>query len=239
MASTLVLGSTGMTGSYILSALLAHKPSSISSVATISRRTPKQSGNNMSPSTSFHTEADTSKWGSLIPNDIAAPQILFSSLATTRAAAGGFDKQYALEHDLNVSLARTAKESGTKIYVLISGSGANDKAYFAYPRMKGEIERDVLALEFDHTVILRPGLIGGRREESRPAEAVIRWIADAMGKISGGLLKDFWTQDADVIGRAAVRVGLRAQRGELAGKRTILSGKDILELGRAEITAEE
>lgn len=105
--------------------------------------------------------------------------------------------------------------------------------------MKGEIERDVLALEFDHTVILRPGLIGGRREESRPAEAVIRWIADAMGKISGGLLKDFWTQDADVIGRAAVRVGLRAQRGELAGKRTILSGKDILELGRAEITAEE
>lgn len=225
-----------MTGSHILTVLLAHKSSTVSSVSTISRRAPKTSSATGGPSTQFHTETDTSKWTSILPSP--SPQIIFSALATTRAAAGGFDKQYKLEHDLNIELARKAKDSGTKTYVLISSSGANDSSYFGYPKMKGEIERDVLALDFDHTVIVRPGLIGGRREESRPAEAVIRWIADAMGKVSGGLLKDFWTQDADVIGRAAVRAGLRAQKGEF-GKKTILYGRDILELGRAEITAEE
>lgn len=105
--------------------------------------------------------------------------------------------------------------------------------------MKGDIERDILALDFPHTVILKPGLIGGRREESRPAEAALRWFADKAGAVSGGLLKDSWTQDADVIARAAVRAGLKAQKGELPGKSTILQGKDIMELGRQPLTEEE
>ena len=132
-----------------------------------------------------------------------------------------------------------SREAGTDVCVVISSNGANAKSYFAYPKMKGELEKAVKSLGFKNTVILRPGLIGGRRKESRPAEAVIRWIADALGAISGGRLKDFWTQDADVIARAAVRAGLRAQRGELTGKSTILSGREIMDLGRQPLTEEE
>lgn len=100
--------------------------------------------------------------------------------------------------------------------------------------MKAEIERDVLALDFAHTVIVRPGLISGRREESRPAEAVIRRIADVFGAVSGGRLKDFWAQDADVIARASVRAALKAKAGEYDGngKVTYLHAKEIMELGR-------
>lgn len=169
-------------------------------------------------------------------------QIMFSALATTRGAAGGFEKQYALEHDLNIELARAARsrtDSPTSTYVLISGAHPNSSSSFGYVRMKGDIERDILALDFSHTVILRPGLIGGRREESRPAEAALRWLADGLGTISGGMLKDFWTQDADVIARAAVRAGLKAQKGEYQEKSTILHGKEILQLGRQPLTEEE
>lgn len=255
MASTLVLGSTGMTGSHILNTLLS-LPSQVSSITTISRRLPPQLGNAnntpTSPKVISHVEKDTSKWESLVAassstsaassSTSAPPQILFSALATTRGAAGGFDKQYALEHDLNISLAKAARghsSAPTNTYVLISSASASTDSRIGYTRMKGEIERDILALDFHHTVILRPGLIGGRREESRPAEAVIRWIADGLGMISGGRLKDFWTQDADVIGRAAVRAGLRAHRGELPGKSTTLYGKDIMDLGRHPLTKEE
>ena len=164
---------------------------------------------------------------------------MISSLATTRAAAGGFDTQYKLEHDLNIELATTAKKAGSQVYVLISAAHADPGARMAYPRMKGEIERDVLALDYDHTVIIRPGLIGGRREESRPAEAAIRWLADGLGAVSGGRLKDFWTQDADVIGRAAVRAGLKAKNGGFEGKSTILYGNEILQLGKAELSETE
>jgi len=241
MTTATVLGSTGMTGSHILSTLLSLPTPQISNITTISRRapnqtTPSQSSNH--PTLTTHISPDTTTYPAFLTTP-GAPKILFSALATTRAAAGSFAAQYTLEHDLNITLARTARQSGTTTYVLISSANGNLNSYFPYSRMKAEIERDILALDFPHTVILRPGLIGGRREESRPAEAVIRWIADGLGAVSGGVLKDFWTQDADVIGRAAVRAGLRAQRGELPGKVTVLGQRDILDLGRGELTEEE
>lgn len=229
-----------MTGSHILLTLLALPQSQVSSIATVSRRPPQINGEANGPKLDAQVDKDTSKWVEFVSK--SSSQIMFSALATTRAAAGGFDKQYVLEHDLNIDLAKAARsrtDSPVSTYVLISSSSASPSSSFPYVRMKGEIERDILALDFPHTVILRPGLIGGRREESRPTEATIRWIADGMGAVSGGLLKDFWAQDADVIGRAAVRAAFKAQRGEYPGKSTILHGKEIMELGKNPLTEEE
>lgn len=59
--------------------------------------------------------------------------------------------------------------------------------------MKGELEDSVKALDFDHTIILRPGLIVGSRGESRKAEFVVRSIAQFAGMF-GHFLKDPWAQ---------------------------------------------
>jgi uncharacterized protein YbjT (DUF2867 family) len=63
----------------------------------------------------------------------------------------------------------------------------------AYPKMKGELEESVKKLDFERTVILRPGLILGNREESRPVEAVARKLAGLVGML-GNLFKDPWAQ---------------------------------------------
>ena len=55
-----------------------------------------------------------------------------------------------------------------------------------YSKMKGELEDSVNALGFDHTIIVRPGLIVGGREDSRPAEFAIRY---ALQFIIEGLLR--------------------------------------------------
>lgn len=102
--------------------------------------------------------------------------------------------------------------------------------------MKGEIEEGVKALDFDHTIIVRPGLISGTRQESRPAEAVIRGIAAVAGKISTHYLKDFWAQDADIIAKAAVRTALMADKGEIKEKVILMAGSDIIKHGRTEWT---
>jgi len=98
--------------------------------------------------------------------------------------------------------------------------------------MKGELEEAVKALEFEHTVILRPGLLVGHRDESRPAEFVVRKIAGLAGMVGNGF-KDFWAQDAEVVGRAAVSAGLQALEG---GKPKVweLGQADIVKLGRTE-----
>lgn len=152
---------------------------------------------------------------------------------------GGFENQYKIEHGLNVELARAAHEAGTKVYVLISGSGANKDSSIAYVRMKGQIEEDVKAIGFERTVFLRPGLISGTREESRPVEATIRAIAGWAGKVHSAL-KDGWAQDADVIGQAAVRAGLRALEGDVpAGSEKVwtIEGKDILAVAKEDSTS--
>lgn len=124
-------------------------------------------------------------------------------------------------------MAKAAKEAGTKVYVLISAVTADTSSMFAYTKMKGQIEEDIKAVDFDHTVILRPGLIGGKREESRPVEAVMRKFATGLGMISPRL-KDHWVQDATVIAKAAVSAGLKALNGEVPSKVWLLTGSEII-----------
>lgn len=99
--------------------------------------------------------------------------------------------------------------------------------------MKGELEEAVKALDFEHTVILRPGLIVGAREGSRATEGVFQGVASFMGKFSTGL-KDVWAQDADVIGKAAISAGLKALDGGDVSKVWIVGQSDIVRLGRTE-----
>jgi uncharacterized protein YbjT (DUF2867 family) len=162
------------------------------------------------------------------------PALLFSALATTRAAAGGFANQYALEHDKNIELARAAHKIGTKAYVLISSGGADAKSWMPYLRMKGEIDQHVQDIGFEHTVILRPGLIIGNREESRLAESVLRAVALGLGKINSRWLKDSWAVEAEVIAKAAVAAGLKAAKGEVKEKVWIVGQREIIRLGRTE-----
>jgi uncharacterized protein YbjT (DUF2867 family) len=172
-------------------------------------------------------DADTSQWAQHYKSLSPPPSIFFSALATTRAAAGSFENQYKLEHGVNVEMAKAAKEAGTKVYVMISVTNASTGAMFGYTRMKGQIEEDIKALDFEQTVILQPGLITGKREESRPAEAVVKKIADSLGMINSHFLKDGWAQDADVIAKAAVSAGLKALNGEAPNKVWEINGRNI------------
>lgn len=101
-------------------------------------------------------------------------------------------------------------------------------------RLKAELEIAVKELNFEHTVIVKPGLIVGERGESRPIEAVFRTTAKLLGAISGGILKDVWAQDADVIARAAVRAGLRASEARKSELKVWeVEQKEILDLGQS------
>jgi len=227
MTSTAVVGSTGLVGSHILSTLLSLP--SISSVHALARRQPSSSD----PKLQAIISKDSSEWPTKLSSITPPPSIFFSGLGTTGAAAGGVENQRKIDYDLNLALAQAAKNAGVKVYVLISTSGANATSSMAYPKMKGELEESIEGLGFEYTVILRPGLIVGSREESRPAEAVVRKIAGFAGML-GNAFKDPWAQDADVIAKAAVASGLQALEGKAPAKVWTVGQSDIVRLGRTE-----
>ena len=99
--------------------------------------------------------------------------------------------------------------------------------------MKAELEKAVGALNFPYTVILKPGLLVGTRDQSRPAEAAIRRIAMGLGSISKKLT-DFWAQDADVVAKAAVTASIECVEGRRKEGIWVVSQSEIIRLGQTE-----
>ncbi|KAK4222097.1 hypothetical protein QBC38DRAFT_490706 [Podospora fimiseda] len=232
--SSVLIGSTGLVGSFILSTLLASPPSS-GPVYTISRRAPKSTG----PQLNSILDTEITNWPSKLSSITPVPTTVYSALGTTRAAAGGIANQWKIDHDANVELAKAAKTAGVKNFVFISSAGTRGllAARAPYSQMKNGVEDTIMGLGFAGTaIILRPGFILGEREESRWAEAKGQGVVKSLGRWVGLGWQDKIGQDAEVIARAAVKAARLAEEGKVPeGKKVwILEQRDIVKLGRDE-----
>ncbi|MCJ1313145.1 Protein fmp52, mitochondrial [Agyrium rufum] len=225
--SAAIVGCTGLLGSQILTTWL--KLPSSPSIYAIARRALPTGYANLHPKISN----DNKQWSGYLSSIQPRPSIFFSSLGTSVADAGSLAAQRAVDYDLNLELARTAKEAGVETYVLISSAGTSANSMLPYSRLKGELDQAVKEVGFKYTVILRPGLLVGRREKSRYAEGVLRFVARWMGSVSKSLT-DFWAQDIDTIAKAAVSAALLCARGERPEGVWVVEQKNIIRLGRTE-----
>lgn len=216
-------------GSFLLKQLLATP--AFQTVRSISRRAPPADSTS-APALEAHVESDTSTWPSALKASTPPPTVFFSALGTTRAQAGGLDKQRAIDLDLNRDLAQAARDAGAKVYVLISTHGANATSIAPYLKMKGQLDDAVSAMGFEHTVILRPGALLGQREAPPLAVRGLNGAARLLGSVSRAYLVDAWAVDADVVARAAIVTAQKCLEGEREKGVWILSQKEVLALGK-------
>lgn len=94
------------------------------------------------------------EWAYLIGGDVA-----FSCLGTTLKQAGSKQNQWHIDYDYVIQFARYAKDNNVKNFVLLSAKAASSNSIFFYSKMKGRLERAILNVGFDNTIILRPGLL--------------------------------------------------------------------------------
>jgi uncharacterized protein YbjT (DUF2867 family) len=143
--------------------------------------------------------------------DLEADEI-FLALGTTRQHTPDPGQYYRIDHDYPLAAARMAKERGAGSAFLVSAVGADAGSRFFYARTKGELERDIVALGFDHTHIFRPSMILGHRAEFRPLERLLIGIWTVANALLVGPLDRYKGLSGPAIARAMAAAA--AQPGE-------------------------
>lgn len=96
---------------------------------------------------------------------------VFCCLGTTMKKAGSKEKFKEVDFEMIVEVAKTFETKENK-FILISSIGANPESSNFYLRTKGETEKNILSLNYDSIIILRPSILFGPRKETRIGEKI-------------------------------------------------------------------
>lgn len=129
--------------------------------------------------------------------------VVFCCIGTTKAKTPDKDTYKKIDYGIPVTAAKIAKQNGIETFEVISAMGADENSSTFYNKVKGEMERDVIAQGITNTYIFQPSLIGGDREEKRFGE---RMAQIAMGIFGFLIPKRYKMIEPDTIAKAMLKV---------------------------------
>ena len=197
-----VFGSTGLVGSAIVDALKKHQ--SIDKIYCYGRKPP------------MFMEGKTTEFKPFETDNFRMPEdadLVFCALGTTIKKAGS--RQDFQEVDLYAvqRIAEKSKEYGIRHLIVISSVGADMDSKNFYLRTKGQMEEAVKQAGIEHTVIVRPSLLLGKRDEKRPAESLGKFLMAPLGFLMAGPLKKYRPIQARQVARTMIAESLKDEKG--------------------------
>ena len=159
--TSLVIGSTGLVGKKLLFELAKKE----SEVIAITRRFISNLPENVSL---LNINFDDFVENGSIPSC----DHLYICLGTTIKKAGSQSEFKKVDFDYCLYFAKKAREVGATKISLISSVGANPFANNFYLKTKGEVEEEIIKIDFQAINIFRPSLLLGQRAESRFLEKI-------------------------------------------------------------------
>lgn len=170
----LLVGASGLVGKQVLQ--IALEDERVTSVIAPSRRLLLEHPKLQAPVVDFERLVLDAPWWQA--------DAVICTLGTTMKKAQSPEAFKHVDYDYPLMIARLAKEKGTETFVLNSAIGANANSRFFYNRVKGELERDLRNFDFASLTYVRPGVIVGKRSESRKKE----WVLIQLLRIFGPVL---------------------------------------------------
>lgn len=200
MSTILIAGATGLVGRIALATVLGD--ARVTQVVAPTRRALTAHPKLVNPIVVYEALPPDADWWRV--------DAVICALGTTRARAGSADAFYRVDHDYPLMVATHARAQGANAFALVSAIGADARSRLLYNRTKGEVEASIGALAYRSYTIVRPGLIGGQRDEFRPMERV----SDAVLTLLGPVLPRQWRiSPAANIAAALIEAALEARPG--------------------------
>uniref|UniRef100_A0A914YJS3 NAD-dependent epimerase/dehydratase domain-containing protein n=1 Tax=Panagrolaimus superbus TaxID=310955 RepID=A0A914YJS3_9BILA len=229
MATALIIGATGLVGKSILAN--AEKSSFFNQIYTIGRR----ENPNVSEKVKCLIEKDTDNWPTLITNEASEAsesKIFFSGFGSTRASAGSAENFVKIDYGVNYECAKAAKDAGVETFVLISSGSANENSLLLYLQTKGRLEKDIIDLKFQRTIILQPGALIGERDTPRFFEGIMQKVMKCV--IDTPLSFLGYPIRGEDVGRIAVEVAEKQPSNVAANEPIveIITAKELTEMAK-------
>lgn len=171
--TAVLLGATGLVGSFVLEELL--NDAFFSEVRVLVRK----------PITRVHPKlqiviVDFNNYDDY-KSKLGTGNCIFCCIGTTNANVKGNKAEYRkIDFDIPVNAARFGKENGFQQFLLVSAIGANAKSGIFYSRLKGEVEEAIGTFSFQSFHVFRPSFLLGNRSEKRTGEGLAKTVSKAL-----------------------------------------------------------
>lgn len=202
MKKAVILGASGLVGSFLIKELLASKE--IEKVYALGR----SDLNIDHPKLEQHL-------GDLLSDefwdiDIKA-DLIYVCIGTTQKKTPDQDLYQKIDYGIPVQAGKWAKAKGFKRLLVISSLGADAGSSNFYLRTKGKMEEALLKSEIN-TVILRPSMILGPRQEKRILESLGKGLFKLLNPL---IPKRYRGVEAEDIAKAMFRLSLADNAPEI------------------------
>jgi uncharacterized protein YbjT (DUF2867 family) len=188
--TAIVFGATGLTGSEVVRQLLEDER--YERVKIFARHDPQISHKKLEVHIS--DISDVNNCSEHITGDD-----IFICLGTTIRKAGSIKAMEEADRDIPAAIADVAAANDVRGLAVVSSIGANAGSRNYYLRIKGEMEQLVRNAGITKTVIVRPSMLLGNRNEFRFGEEAGKLIMRAFGFLFVGRLRKYrGIQGADV-----------------------------------------
>jgi uncharacterized protein YbjT (DUF2867 family) len=192
--TALLIGATGLTGGILLDELL--KDDSFGKIKIFGR-------NSCNTKDSKIEEHLGDMFDLKVFSEAFTGDVVFCCIGTTKAKTPDKETYRKIDYGIPVAAAKLAKQNGIERFEVISSMGADIKSKTFYNKVKGEMERDVLAQGIAKTFIFQPSLIGGDRDEKRFGERLAQL---AMGTFSFLVPDKYKIIEPNTIAKAMLKV---------------------------------
>lgn len=217
-----IVGATGLIGSFCLPALLDDQR--YSEVTALTRRPLHLKHPKLQEIiTNFDENLDKTV-SSISAHDI------FCCLGTTIRTAGSQEEFRKIDYALVVRIAELMKKHGAEQFLVISAMGADKDSRVFYNRIKGEMEEAVKELKFPCVRIIRPSLLLGPRLEFRLGERIATALTPVLRPFLHGRLAKYKPVEAEKVARFMVAVagrqplsGIMVYESDLISQHTMIN----------------
>ena len=211
--TAIILGATGLTGNILLEKLIEDKR--YETIKLFSRSKIEGLPTKVKQFIGDLLELDQFK------ADFTADEV-YCCIGTTAKKTPNRTLYKQIDYGITVTAAKLSKENNIPTFLVISAMGANKKSNVFYNKIKGEMEHDVLQQNIKNTVILRPSLIGGKRNERRLLEKIGLTVFKIIQPLFIGPLKEYQIVYAESIAQAMINLANNTSHAEV-----IMTSNDI------------